>query len=265
MIEGEVMRPTARKYFDGLNRPKEDCIEPVPRAIGTYDMARMIAKKTKFRVLDVKEVLDEVGPCIYGILLSRQSIRFDGLNIRSAWKRFGRPKFIRFEGGSDDNGYWTYGYFYPQIDMEKQWQMLYSGAKGSMPKEFIDRIKPYLPEGIETPDDIYIYCTSIMEETAQMGKNTVVDEYGFTIPLPPRRRRYKFDPNFHPTAREWREYLYKKGKLLLEYHELKRNGKKPSFGMVWEGLKDTMIYRKYKMDGRLEAPDEEDIDELNEE
>ena len=71
------MRPVNRDKFNVLRRPDPKSEEPIMPSVGTYEMARMISKKTKFRVLDVKEVLDEVGPCIYGILLQRKSVNFD--------------------------------------------------------------------------------------------------------------------------------------------------------------------------------------------
>lgn len=242
------MRPVGRDVFNDLNKPLPSSEEPEMPYVGTYDMARMISKKTKFRVLDVKEVLDEVGPCIYGILLQRKSVRFGGIYLRSAWTRFRFPKFVRFEGPNDDNGYWTYGYLKPKIEMDKQYQLLYSGERGYFPDKFIETIMPYVPDGITNIDDVLQYSISMMEETCQLGKNLVIDEDGYTIPMPPRRKKYKFDPGFHPTWLELIRYKKLKRRLFAEYHARKDTDDPMPLAEVFHRLYTSHIFDKYRKD-----------------
>ena len=80
------MRVSKREYFSYLRKPKPSSNEPIAKSVGIYDLALMIARKTKFRVWDVKEVLEEVGPAIYAQLLQRKTVDVDGVNIGSKWK-----------------------------------------------------------------------------------------------------------------------------------------------------------------------------------
>lgn len=259
------MRSVDPKVFKDLNKPSRFSTEPVAKEVGTYDMARMIAKKTKFRVLDVKEVLDELGPCVYGILLSRKTAKFDSIYIRSKWKRFRFPRFVRYEGPNDNNGYWTYGYYYPIIDMDKPFYMLYAGKAGSMSEEFIDRIEAYVDCEFDDANDLVTYSRSMMDETGQLGKDQVVDKEGYTIPLPPRRKRYFFDPDFHPTFLEKRRYQRLKRRFLCEYHAYKYSDTPLPFSYVWDSLKASGIFETYhkKLKPNMVIPEMEEEQETD--
>lgn len=239
------MRALSAKVFKELNKPSRFSTEPIAKEIGTYDMARMIAKKTKFRVMDVKEVLDEVGPCIYGILLGRKTAKFDGIYIRSKWRRLRFPRFIRYEGTNGADGFWTFGYYYPIVDMDKSFYMLYAGNDGSFSEDFVNRIEAYIDCEFDDADDLVTYSRCMMDETGQLGKDQVIDDEGYTIPMPPRRKRYKFDPDFHPTMLERRRYQRMKRRFLCEYHAMKYTDTPLPFSYVWDSLKGCGIFDKY--------------------
>jgi hypothetical protein len=255
------VRPVNRDKFNVLRRPDPKSEEPIMPSVGTYEMARMISKKTKFRVLDVKEVLDEVGPCIYGILLQRKSVNFDGITIRSAWNRFRFPRFIRFESSNDNNGYWAFGYLLPKIEFEKQMEMMYAGAVGAFPKKFLDKIRAYVPSFLETAEDIRQYSLDMMAETGQLGKETCVDKEGYTIPMPPRRKKYKFNPDFHPTWIERFRYRMLRRRLLSEYHARKYTDDPLPFSHVWKGLQEANIFNRDNVQDNMIIPDVEEEEE----
>lgn len=258
-----MMRPVSRDKFNSLRKPGPNTKEPIAKSVGTYDMARMISKKTKFRVLDVKEVLDEVGPCIFGILLQRKTVDFGGLYIRTSWNRLRFPRFVGFEGPSDDKGYWTFGYYLPKIDMDKQYEMMYAGAKGVCPDSVWERIKAYMPEFVHNPDEAQEYSLNIMAETGQLGKETVIDEDGYTIPIPPRRKKYKWDPDFHPSWIERFRYRMLKRRFLSEYHAMKYSDHPLPFSYVWDSLRASGIFDSAKR--KQEFIDEMVIPETDEE
>ena len=250
------MKGIRRQDIESLRKPTSSSKEPIAEIVGTYYMARMISKKTKFRVLDVKEVLDEVGPCIYALLLQRKTINFNGINIRSKWFRHGYPKYIRTNGHLNDEGYWTYGYFKPTIDFEKKEYLMYGGFSGEHMDDYmnplLERVTPYLPEGINTEQDLIEYVDGIIKETCQLGKDYIIDEEGYVIPIPPKRKRHKFNPDFHPNIIERIRYKMLRKRYLIEYHNSKNTDNPLPFEYVFESLAKHGFYQNFTKDsGRI--------------
>ena len=207
------MRVSKREYFSYLRKPKPSSNEPIAKSVGIYDLALMIARKTKFRVWDVKEVLEEVGPAIYAQLLQRKTVDLDGVNIRSKWQRLDFPRYVQ------DEKIWQFGYYKPMIDFEKPYHMLYYGVDTVVPKGFVESIVPYMSNGEQTLEDLISTSNAVAKETAQLGKSMVVrDDDTIIYPEGSRYKKVrKFRENFHPDILERRRFMMKKGALANEY------------------------------------------------
>lgn len=213
------------RRFDYLRAPADIPKEPVAKEVGSYYIAKKIAKKLKFRVEDVNEVLKELGPAIFGVLLERKSIDLGNITIRSKWEPFEAPRYIR-----NDPEHWAFGYYAPAIDMNMRSRLLYSGKKSELfNQEFWDEIEPYLPDEIESFDDIRQFQHDIQTENSKLGKNLLVDEEGYLYLRGNQTKRRYFDENFHPTWFESMRYHAVRQKAIAEYWRRKRDGEEVGF------------------------------------
>lgn len=220
------MKIIDKSKFNALRTPTNPK-EPVADIVGVHKLSTMVAHKTKFRVADVEEVIKETTYAIYSLLLQRKSVDLNGVKLVNRWVPYDEPKYIR-----NGEGFWTFGYFFPKIEMSKDGRMIYRGADGEYNKDFIDAILPYLPDGIVDENDIINMAKEIIEETNKLGKEMIVDEEGYIIPKGKKKKRIKFDETFHPSWEETIRYQVARKKLIVEYWEKKKNGEEvpPTLG-----------------------------------
>lgn len=210
------------KNFENLKTPTESCNEPIAQEVGTYNISRMIAKKTKFRVCDVEEVVKELGSVLFMLLLERKTVNLDGLYLRNRWNPLNEPKYIR-----NDEEYWTFGYFNPKVELDLQKRSLFIGKDISYKDEFIEKLLPYAPDGIESIEDLRALSLEIMKETCKDGKDVIVGEDGYIIS--DSKKKKFFDENFHPTWGEYAKYHSERKKAIKRYWELRRSGEEVDF------------------------------------
>lgn len=221
--KGDILPIVYEKYFDGLAYKTEDN-EPEAEMCNMYDMARKIAKKTKFRVIDVMEVLREVGPCMYMMLLERKSVNLGCIKIRSKWKRFIYPRYVH----DKDFSFWSFGYYYPIITFDNKYKYLYEGISRAKADVTVNEISPYFPDGVNNIEDLKKYVKKILYETSSKGKDVIIDSEGYVKPYVQEKintKRYKFDENFHPTFIEKKVYFAKRRKYINEWRRLVENGR----------------------------------------
>lgn len=237
------MRVSKREYFSYLRKPKPSSNEPIAKSIGIYELALMIARKTKFRVWDVKEVLEEVGPAIYAQLLQRKTVELGGINIRSKWQRLNFPRYVQ------DENIWQFGYFKPMIDMEKQNHMLYYGVDTVPSAGFVESIAPYMSNGEKTIEDLTNSSNAIAKETAQLGKDMVVRDDNTIIYAEGSKMKKTrwFREDFHPDILERRRYHYKKRFVVEDYMKGCEEGIYPNeqYPSMSEYVRDRMCEAGY--------------------
>lgn len=251
------MRVAKREFYEYLRKPKPSSKEPIAKSVGVYDLALMIARKTKFRVWDVKEVLEEVGPAIYAQLLQRKTVDLGGMNIRSKWQRMDYPRYVQ------DEGIWQFGYFKPMIDFEKPNHMLYYGKTCVVPDGFVESIIPYMSNGEKTLDDLVESANAAAKETAQLGKDMVVDENSMTIPPEGSRRKpRRFREDWHPTVLERRRYMMRKGALANEYRRGVADGTFPNEEYPNMGIYFKKRLPEYGFGAWVGSPDEDATEEI---
>lgn len=197
-----------------MKRPTPSVNEPKSEEVSVYALSKMISEKTKFRIVDVEEVVREVGNAIFKILADRKSVTLGGINIRSKWERLEYPKYVR-----DGDGYWVYGYYKPVIDMDNRYRLTYIGKTCEFKDSDLKQLSPYFDKNIDTQEDIAEYCKKTMSETSKDGRYVCIDEDGYLIYREDskKKKKIKFNENFHPTWAEKQKYYFTKGALLREY------------------------------------------------
>lgn len=245
IIPHELFKPI-RKDIPSQNLPKN-------KNVGIYEMACMIAKKTKFRVSDIQEVLDEVGPCIYGILLSRKTANFGNIKIASRWTRLKYPRYVR-----NGDGYWVFGYFMPSVQFDKMSELMYDASDAFYSEEFINNLKYYFDKNIENEEDVKNKVLDIMSETCKNGKEFVVGEDGHILPIPGLLRQaktYKFDEDFHPSWFEKQIYFNARRHYIKEMKKMQETN--PEINYKW-------VLEQLRKDGFLKYEENESCDNLEE-
>lgn len=260
------MRVAKREFYEYLKKPQPNSPEPLAKTVGIYDLSLLIARKTKFRVWDVKEVLEEVGPAIYAQLLQRKTVNLGGVNIRSKWQRLDFPRYVQGEN------IWQFGYFKPMIDFEKPYHMLYYGVNTVGPKGFVESIAPYMPNGEKTLEDLINSSNAAAKETAQLGKDMVVSKNN-TIIYPEGSRLKKtryFREDFHPDILERRRYHTCKSVAIARYKKgqaegIYPNDEFPGMGSYIRNMLHEYGFDNWLVSGRdIETEDEDDILEAEE-
>ena len=211
------------KNFESLRPAPYNTEEPTAKEVGVHELSRKIAHKTKFRVVDVEEVVTEACYALYAMLLERKSVNLNGLYLQNRWNPLVEPRYVR-----NEDGYWTFGYFSPKIEFDTQRRMMFIGQNGVYRDDFMEKILPYLDEDIEDSDDLRDAVLETMKETSQLGKNILVDEDGMFLPKGKTKKRF-FDEDFHPTFGEISSYNAAKRRALRKYWEKKRSGEEPDF------------------------------------
>lgn len=222
-------------FFKSIRKdmPKE-CL-PKSKNVGIYEMACMIAKKTKFRVSDIQEVLEEVGPCIYGILLNRKTANFGNIVISSRWNRLKYPRFVR-----NDEGYWVFGYYLPGIQFDKMCEKMYYASDAVYTEDFLQNLKYYFSNEIESVEEAKEKVNNIISETSKQGKHLVVDENSYIKPIPDLLRQakiYKFDEEFHPSWFEKQKFFNVRRHYIKEMKKLRESNPEIDYKWVIEQLK----------------------------
>lgn len=228
--------------------------EPIADEVSVHKLSTMIAHKTKFRVSDVEEVIKEIGPALCSLLIQRKTMNFGGVKIRNRWVPYEEPKYIR-----NGDGYWTFGYFMPKVEFNKDARLMYSGRSGGFSEDFVDSLLPYMPDEIKNEDDIVKLSYDLMEATGQLGKGVIVDEEGYIVQKNPKKKRRYFDETFHPTYAERMNFIIAQRSAYKEYNERTKAG---------EGLGPASLFviQKMKDNGfKLGADIGGDSDELPEE
>lgn len=251
------MKIIPHELFKPIRKDSKNADIPKNKTVGVYEMACMIAKKTKFRVSDIQEVLDEVGPCIYGILLSRRSAKFGNVVISSRWTRLKYPRYVR-----NEDGYWVFGYFMPAVQFDKMSEKMYDASDAVYSEEFIENLRYYFSKDIETEDDAKKRVLEIMKETCQLGKNTVVGEDGRILLIPGLLRQaktYKFDEDFHPSWFDKQIYYNVRRHYIKEMKKLQKEDPTINYKWVIQQLKNDGFIKYHEND--LENISEENEDE----
>lgn len=212
------MRIINKEKFDSLTSYTTKN-EPVADEVGIHKLSTMIAHKTKFRVADVEEVMKEAAFALYALLLERKTVNLGGIKLKTKWFPYEEPRYVRL-----GNGYWTFGYYFPRIEMVKDGRLLYSGRDGEFNPDFIEGILPYLPDDVKNEEDIIKFSLDIMEATCQEGKDVIIDEEGYIIQTDPKKKRKYFDETFHPTYLEMVHYHMARKKAIGEYYKKKNDG-----------------------------------------
>ena len=229
------MKSFIEKEFDYLSPvPSSNKEEPRSRTIGINEMARIVSKKTKFRVIDCEEVIKEFCNAAFVELAKRNSINMNGLFIRNQWVKNKKPVFI-FEDEENNIGYWSYGNWYPNIEMDTQHKKAFIGKWFKLSESIMDEIGQYLPEEVDSYDKYIEYINNIIKEEVQKNKNLIVTEDNYIIG--PRGGKKRFISDFHPTKKERQKYVYNKNMIRKEYLERINNG---------EDLPKTWIYDRLK-------------------
>lgn len=211
--------------FDNLKNPTESCNEPLSDEVGVHAISKMIAKKTKFRVADVEEVMREVGPVIFAILLARKTVDLDGVYLRNRWVPNDIPRYIR-----NGDGFWTFGYFNPKLELDRQKRSMYIGKDIVYRDNIVEDTAPYLSDEIKTADDMRALSIAYMKETGALGKELLVDEEGYYFTNKKKGRKRFFDKDFHPTWGELMSYYANRHRAIQKYQKLKSEGKDVEFG-----------------------------------
>lgn len=217
------MRILKKEFYDCLRKPYPSSGEPIAEEVGVYQLSRMIAKKTKFRVADVQEVLKEVGPAIFALLLQRKSIKLGHINICSRWHRTEWPRYVQ------DEQMWQFGYFVPTLLLEQADLLAYIGKTSNRTDAVAEEVSPYLSNGEKTIEDIIETSKAVAKENAALGKDFIIDEDGYVIPPEgSKKKKYLFDENFHPTYYERYRFAMLRRRFAKEWKIGVREGKFPT-------------------------------------
>lgn len=217
------MKILKKEFYTFLRKPAPSSGEPIAEEVGIYQLSTMIAKKTKFRVADVQEVLREVGPAIFALLLQRKSVKLGYINIGSRWRRTEWPRYVQ------DEEMWQFGYFVPTLCLERSALMLYRGDIPTKTDEIAEEVAPYMPNGERTVEDIVETSKAVAKENAALGRNYIVDKDGYVIPPEgSKKKKYLFDENFHPTYYERYRFLMLRRTFAKEWKTGLANGTFPT-------------------------------------
>lgn len=210
-----------------LREPKLEKNEPSCDRMNTYDISRMIAKRTKFRTTDVLEVINAFCDVAAMCIVERKTIDLKWFKIYMKWERNRNPIYRR----KKDREYWSYGQFRPIVTFVPKMLALFCGHKRLDSDILYRAIIPYL-EIRDGNGDIDEYLEKIKDKyelTQQLGRNYIIDEDGYLIYEKGDRRtkhRY-FDENFHPTYIEKVHFTRAKKLLIADYWRIKKAGGDP--------------------------------------
>lgn len=182
----------------------------------------MIAKKTKFRVSDILEVINCFCDVSALLIAQRKTLDLKWFKIYNKWERDAMPKYKRIPG----NEHWSFGRFIPTLYLTPKLFALFCGHERYDSDNFYRVILPYVPEEMRTRHKV---VKSIQEKIViddLLGKPFMVDEESFIIKrdCDKYKKRRFFDEDFHPTYLEASRYRKRKMHYIYLYWQKKKAG-----------------------------------------
>ena len=214
----------------------------IPKApvVSLGGLAKMVAKKTKFRVVDVEEVLDEAVEAIFALLLQRKSVDLHGLYLESAWHRYRGP--IYFHNPEK----WNFGYYIPELKMARNRKSMLIHSFGEKTDKVLEKVRPYLPDDLvdATNEEIYDYLTDMFYSSGEDGKEVVVSPNNKVYNMKGKETKRSFDEDYHPDFLEAAQRSMAVKRIIKEIGEMVKENPELDFKTEFDRIMDERgIYR----------------------
>lgn len=245
MLSGKVINA-----FKSVKNKKDPKNYPACENFPIYEIARMISKKTGYRLNDILDVIDEFTYALAVVIAMRKNVNMHGIKIKQQWIPEEKPSFCSCK----DYNSWVYGNFVPILEFDQTIYDLYRGnVAGNEYKGKFDSYFPYIEGKPKTGEEINEIIDNKILEVASLGKDILVDEDGF-IKSNSKKKKLYLDW-FHPTRTERNRYMYLLYTINKEIREMQKNGatKEECFNYFSNQCKEVIfkdemigdLYKKY--------------------
>jgi len=206
-------------FIRQIKKKKDPKNYPVAENFPLYEIARMISKKTGYRLNDILDVIDEFTYALAAVITMRKNVDMNGIKIKQQWVPEKVPSFYYYK----DYNIWSYGNFIPIIEFE---QVVYDLYRGNM-SENSDKFKQYFqyidgkPKNGEEASNI---VDKKIIDIMSLGKNVLIDENGFIIKKSNSKRNKLFFEWFNPTFQQRRRYYFLVAPIWEEVKKMEKSG-----------------------------------------